>query len=86
MGVSTVTEKGQATIPKALREKHGIRRKVLMVDTQDGILLKPIPDPSMERGSLKPLFGSATARELIKEARADEVEQTSRAPGRHRRR
>ena len=32
--VSTVTEKGQATIPKALREKHGIGRKVLVVDTR----------------------------------------------------
>ena len=76
--ISTVTEKGQATIPKALREKHGIGRKVLVVDTRDGVLLKPIPDPSTEKGSLKELFGRTTSQELIHEARIEEVEETSR--------
>ena len=84
--VSTVTEKGQATIPKAFRERHGIGRKVLVLDTQEGVLLKPIPDPSTEKGPLKPLFGRATSRELMREARASEVEQASRILNRGRRR
>lgn len=84
--VSTVTEKGQATIPKALREKHGIGRKVLVVDTQEGVLLKPVPDPMTERGSLKRLFGGATSRDLIREARSDETEQTDRTLDRGRKR
>ncbi|SRR6266571_360057 len=84
--VSTVTKKGQATIPKAFRERHGIGRKVLVVDTKEGVLLKPIPDPSTEKGSLKPLFGRATSRELMREARASEVEQASRILNRRRRR
>ena len=54
--VVTVTKKGQATIPKVMREKHKIGRKVLVIDTSQGVLLKPLPDPSMERGSLKREF------------------------------
>ena len=48
--VVTVTKKGQATIPKAMREKHRFGRKVLAIDTQDGVIFKPLPDPAMERG------------------------------------
>ena len=54
--VVNVTKKGQATIPKKLREKYGIRKKALVVGINEGILLKPVPDPSEERGSLKKLF------------------------------
>ena len=37
-----VTEKGQATIPKALRDKYNIEPgdEVLWVDTDDGIVVK----------------------------------------------
>ena len=77
--VSTVTEKGQATIPKALREKHGIGRKVIVVDTQEGVLLRPVPDPATEKGSLKALFEGETSQELVKEARTEEAKRASRA-------
>ncbi len=70
--VVTVTKKGQATIPKRLREKYGIKKKVFVMGTEEGILLKPVPDPSKERGSLKKLFKGKSARKLIDEARKEE--------------
>jgi len=70
--IVTVTKKGQATIPIRLRRKHGIGRKVLVVDTEAGVLLKPLPDPVKEKGSLKKLFEDENSRDLIDEARAAE--------------
>ena len=52
--VVTVTKKGHGTIPKRMRERHGIGRKALVEDTEEGVLLKPLPSPSRERGSLRP--------------------------------
>lgn len=70
--VVTVTKKGQATIPIEMRRRHGIGRKALAVDTKEGVLLKPVPDPQKERGSLRNLFEGVSSRELIEEARAVE--------------
>lgn len=70
--IVTVTKKGQATIPKKLREKFGIKRKALVVGTKEGILIRPIPDPSKERGSLKELFRGKSAKKLVEEARKEE--------------
>jgi len=55
-----LTKKGQATIPKEMREKHNVGQRVLA-----GILLKPLPKPSQERGSLKSVLGKKTAREIL---------------------
>lgn len=71
--VVTITKKGQATIPKKLREKYGLKKKVLVVGTDEGILLRPVPPPSQERGVLKKLFKGKSARKLIEEARKDEI-------------
>ena len=71
--IVTVTKKGQATIPIELRRKHRIGRKVLVVDTEAGVLLKPVADPILEEGSLRDLFGGSTSRELIEEARSEEL-------------
>jgi len=76
--VVTVTRKGQATIPKKLREKYGIRRKALVVGTNEGILLRPVPDPSKERGSLRKLFQDKSARKLVEEARKEELGREKR--------
>lgn len=73
--IVTVTKKGQATIPKELRDKHKIGKKALAVDTEEGVLLRPVPDPLMEKGSLKELFRGKTSRELIEEARSEEVKR-----------
>lgn len=76
--VVTVTKKGQATIPKKLRERYGIKKKALVVGTNEGILLRPVPDPSEERGSLKELFKGKSARKLIEEARKEEAMREKR--------
>lgn len=71
--VVTVTKKGQATIPKRMRERHGIGRKALAEDTEEGVLLKPLPTPLMERGSLKALFRGKSSKEIMDEVRKEEA-------------
>jgi len=70
--VVSVTKKGQATIPKDLREKFGVGDRVLVVETDEGILFKPLPRPEDEFGSLRELFEGRTAREILDEARAQD--------------
>jgi AbrB family looped-hinge helix DNA binding protein len=70
--IVTVTSKGQATIPKEMREKHGVGKKVLVVDVEEGILLKPAPTPSKEKGSLKGLLGAKSARDILAESRSED--------------
>ncbi len=70
--IVTVTKKGQATIPIRLRRKHKIGRKVLVVDTEAGVLFKPLPDPLAEKGSLRGLFTGMNSGDLIDEARTVE--------------
>jgi AbrB family looped-hinge helix DNA binding protein len=81
----TVTKKGQATIPKALRKKHKIGKKVLVIDTEEGVLFKPVQDPMMEKGSLKELFGTKTPRQLIDDARTEEAKKEKKLLGKGRR-
>ena len=71
----TVTKNGQATIPKELRDKHRIGKKVLVVDTKDGVLLKRVPDPLMEKGSLRAVFKGKTSKRIIGDARSDESQR-----------
>jgi AbrB family looped-hinge helix DNA binding protein len=70
--VVSVTKKGQATIPKRLRNKYGIKNKVVFEENECGIVLKPVPLPSEERGALKEFFKGKTARQLLEEARKEE--------------
>ena len=70
--VVSVTKKGQATIPKKLRKKYGIKDKVLIEENENGIILKPLPSPNDDFGSLKIVFKGRTAQELLKEARSEE--------------
>ena len=46
METTTVTRKGQVTIPATLRKKYRIREgmKLQVTDTPSGLLFKPIPD------------------------------------------
>ena len=73
--VSSVTKKGQATIPKRLRQKYGIKDKVIFEENDCGIVLKPLPTISEEYGSLKGLFKGKTARQLLNESRKEEFAQ-----------
>jgi len=71
--VVKITKKGQATIPKHLREKFRFKDRAIVVETEEGVLLKPFPDISEEKGSLKELFKGKTAKEIIDEARKEDV-------------
>ena len=77
--IVSVTKKGQATIPKKLREKYGITNKALLVEeVGKGIWLKPLPSPQEEFGSLKHLFPGKTAHEIIEEGRKEDYEREKR--------
>ena len=73
--VVSVTKKGQATIPKRLRDKYGIKNKVIFEETACGLVLKPVPTPSDDIGFLKPYAHGKTARQLLEEARKEEFAQ-----------
>ena len=81
--VVTVTKKGQATIPKSMREKHRFGRKVLAVDTRDGVMFKPLPDPAMEKGSLKDAFRGKSSKQIMSEVRKEELLDENRKVKRH---
>ena len=70
--VVSVTKKGQATIPKRLRKKYGIGDKVLVEESEGGILLKPVPSPCEDLGSFKLFLKGRTSRQLLREARKEE--------------
>ena len=70
--VVSITKKGQVTISKDLREKFGVGNKVLVIETDEGILLKPLPQPEDDFGSLRELFKGKTARQILDEARAQD--------------
>ena len=48
--VTTVTSKGQITIPRALRDQFGLEQgtKLMVVPTEYGLVLKKIDLPSVE--------------------------------------
>lgn len=73
-----VTTKGQATIPKELRDEFGITTpgRVVMHSTDDGILIEPVPEPAEVAGELREL---ATERdrsgvEILREGRRADAE------------
>lgn len=70
--VSSVTKKGQFTIPKALREKYGIKDKIMIEEDERDIIIKPLLSPKEEFGSLKGNADGKTSKELLDEARAYE--------------
>jgi antitoxin PrlF len=62
--ITTVTSKGQITIPSRLREEFGLEQgtKLMVVPTEYGLVLKKVELPSVEEFQRRV------------EARADEVE------------
>jgi len=79
--VVSVTSKGQATIPKDLRDKFHVGKKVLVVETKEGILLKPLSAPREDFGSLRSLFEGRRSKEILDEARAQERIEEKRLAG-----
>lgn len=55
MLISTITQKGQATIPLTIRQSLDLTygSKVQFVETKSGVCLKAIPDLAFFKGSLK---------------------------------
>lgn len=76
--VVKITKKGQATIPKVLREKFGLKDKTIAIETEGGVLLKPLPEISAEKGSLKGLFGDETAGRILKKVREEDIRKEKR--------
>ena len=71
--VVKITRKGQAAIPKYLREKFGFKDRAIVVESGEGILLAPFPDISEKKGSLREIFKGRTAKEVIEEAREEDI-------------
>lgn len=74
-----VTEKGQATIPKHLREKYDLEPgdEVVWVDTDDGIVVKK-RTRTTGRGLLVPDDADEDTREAVAEELADRLRERRR--------
>lgn len=76
--IVSVTEKGQATIPKKLREKHGITApgRVKFAENEDGeVVVRPIGAMREFRGLERTGSEKRSATEILRESR----EQDKRA-------
>lgn len=76
--VVSVTAKGQATIPKQLREKHGINTpgKVRIRETDEGaIVVEPVPSIREFRGSAS---SSRRGTAILAEERRRDAERADR--------
>jgi len=70
-----VTSKGQATIPKAFREKLHIETpgRVRFVETEAGeVVIRPVKRPSELRGALADAGGETAATDLLRAERERE--------------
>lgn len=76
--VVKITKKGQATIPKKLRKKFGFKDKAIVFESKEGVFFKPLPDISEEKGSLRKLFKNMEAKEIIEEARKEDMQKEKR--------
>ena len=76
--VVSVTKKGQATIPKRLRIKYGIKTKLVVEETECGIVLKPLPSPEHDLGSLKDVLQGRNLTTVLEEAQKEELRERQR--------
>ena len=70
--IVTVTEKGQATIPKRLREKHGLSApgQVKFVESEEGeILVRPVGSMREFRGLERTGDDDRPATAILRESR-----------------
>ncbi|ATW89460.1 AbrB family looped-hinge helix DNA binding protein [Halohasta litchfieldiae] len=79
--VTTVTSKGQITIPSRLREEFGLQKgtKLMVVPTEYGLVLKKIELPSVEEFQQRVEDRAGTVElstedvdQLVHDARSDE--------------
>lgn len=79
--VVSVTEKGQATIPKRLREKHGISApgRVKFVENEAGeIVVRPVGSMREFRGLERTGDEKRTATEILRESRERDKQRSER--------
>jgi len=79
--VVSISRKGQATIPKRLREKHGIETpgKVRVRENEDGdIVVEPVASVREMRGAAS---GNWRGTELLAESREADEERDRRLRG-----
>jgi len=77
--IVSVTEKGQATIPKRLREKHGIPApgRVKFVENDDGeIVVRPVGSMREFRGLERESDEKRPATALLREERERDKQRT----------
>ncbi|MGI9951569.1 AbrB/MazE/SpoVT family DNA-binding domain-containing protein [Moorellaceae bacterium AZ2] len=71
----TISEKGQISIPVALRRQYGLKKgdKLVLEEVEGAIILRPLPrHPLLAlRGSLKGREGEKLTELLLKERAAD---------------
>ena len=67
--VVRVSQKGQATIPKALREKFGIETpgEVFVYEESDRIVIEPVPSPDELHGIHADTHESGSITERVRE-------------------
>jgi AbrB family looped-hinge helix DNA binding protein len=73
MTVSTVSAKGQVLIPKALRQKYGLKAgtKVHFIEYGGGLYMAPVPDDPIEALHGKFAGGPSMTAELLAERELD---------------
>ena len=78
--IVSITKKGQVTIPKELREKFGLnrKRKIIAIETEDGILIKPLLTPEQEKGSLRNILKEDYAKLHAQELEVEQKKEKKR--------
>lgn len=72
--IISITKKGQATLPAEYRRKYGLDRKAIVMEKEGGLIVKPLPDPKEEMGSLKDVF-EESSEELLRKSRELDAER-----------
>lgn len=71
--IVSITKKGQATLPLKLRKKYHLKEKAIVMDTDEGILIKRVTLPSEVKGSLKFLYKNDTSGTILKKMREKDI-------------
>jgi len=73
--VVRVSQKGQATIPKGLREKFGIETpgEVFVYEAEGRIIIEPVPSPDELHGIHAGDHEPGSVLERVREAKAEET-------------
>ncbi|HID90669.1 TPA: AbrB/MazE/SpoVT family DNA-binding domain-containing protein [Candidatus Bathyarchaeota archaeon] len=78
--VVAITSKGQMTIPKRFREKLGLKEgsRALVVETEEGLLIKPIPNLSSLIGVDREVLAGVDVHAEVRKLRLDAEERLRR--------